>query len=137
MKIGIVTGEVSGDYLGADLIRSLKVYYPQAEFVGIAGEKMSIEGCRSLFPQERLAVMGIVEPLKRVFELLSIRRQLFRHFVDQQFDVFIGIDSPDFNLPLAAKLRRHGLKAVHYVSPSVWAWRQGRIKTIRSLLTLC
>jgi lipid-A-disaccharide synthase len=136
MKIGIVSGEMSGDILGAGLIKELKIFYPDAQFVGIGGEKMIAQGLNSLFQQDRLAVMGFIEPLKRLPELLSIRRHLFTHFAEHRFDVVIGIDSPSFNTGLEERLKNVGIKTVHYVSPSVWAWRQGRIKQIARAVDL-
>lgn len=136
MKFGIVSGEKSGDILGTGLIRELKKAFPDAEFVGIGGEGMIDEGLVSLFPQDRLAVMGIVEPLKRLPELLSIRRQLYKKLLNENFDCFIGIDSPAFTIPLEKKLKEKGLLTIHYVSPSVWAWRQGRIKNIAKSIDL-
>ncbi|MGH1486278.1 MAG: lipid-A-disaccharide synthase [Cellvibrionaceae bacterium] len=136
MKIGIVSGEASGDILGAGLIKALKKRYPSCHFSGIGGERMIAEGFDTLYPQDRLAVMGLIEPLKRLPELLRIRKHLYQYFTQDHFDVVIGIDSPDFNLTLEKKLRQKGIKTVHYVSPSVWAWRQGRIKTIKKAVDL-
>jgi lipid-A-disaccharide synthase len=135
-KIGIVAGESSGDQLGAGLICALKVYYPDAIFEGIGGSKMAKEGFMSLFPIDRLSVMGFIEPLKRLPELFRIRKNLFQHFCDGKFDLVVGIDSPDFNLGLEEKLRNKGIKTAHYVSPSVWVWRQGRVKKIARAVDL-
>ncbi|MEO6697978.1 MAG: lipid-A-disaccharide synthase [Paraperlucidibaca sp.] len=133
---GIVAGEASGDTLGADLIRALKVQYPNARFIGIAGPQMLAEGAETLVPMERLSVMGLVEVLGRLRELFAIRDQLIAHLIEQKIDVFIGIDAPDFNLRIAAELKAQGLRTVHYVSPSVWAWRQGRVHGIRASVDL-
>ena len=130
VRIGMVAGEASGDQLGAALMIALREHYPDVIFEGIGGDRMLALGFNSLYPQERLAVMGFVEPFKRLPELLRIRQGLFRHFVATNTDLILGIDSPDFNLGLELRLRRQGLLAAHYVSPSVWAWRQGRIKKI-------
>ena len=136
LRIGIVAGEVSGDTLGAGLIRELKSRFPQAEFVGICGPQMEAEGGRSLFPMERLSVMGLVEVLGRLRELFGIRDVLVQKFAEDRIDLFIGIDAPDFNLRLDHLLKPKGIPTVHYVSPSVWAWRQGRVEGIREAVDL-
>ena len=130
MRIGIVAGEASGDLLGAGLVSAIKQRYPDALIEGIAGPQMIAAGATSLFPMDRLSVMGIVEVLGRYRELLGIRRQLAKHFKQNPPDVFIGIDAPDFTLGLEKQLRQAGIKTAHYVSPSVWAWRQRRVKKI-------
>jgi len=132
----IVAGEASGDLLGADLIRALKAQFPDAVFEGIGGPKMQAEGFQSLFDMDRLSVMGFIEPLKRLPELLRIRRTIVKRYSEDKPAVFIGIDSPDFNLTIEAKLHSLSVKTVHYVSPSVWAWRQGRIKKIKNSVDL-
>jgi lipid-A-disaccharide synthase len=136
MRIAIVCGEPSGDVLGADLIRALKQRCPDAEFYGIGGPAMIAEGFTSLYPLEVLSVMGLVEVLKDLPRLLRIRRELTRRLIAERPDAFIGIDAPDFNLGVERRLREAGLKTVHYVSPTVWAWREGRIKGIRRAVDL-
>ncbi len=140
ITIGIVAGEASGDILGAGLIRSLRARYPGARFVGIGGDEMVAEGFHSLVPMERLSVMGLVEVLGRIRELFRIRARLFEFFFATPPDVVIGIDSPDFTLTVERRCREAGIPTVHYVSPSVWAWRQKRIfkiaKSVDLMLTL-
>ncbi|MBK9187027.1 MAG: lipid-A-disaccharide synthase [Moraxellaceae bacterium] len=136
ITFGIVAGEISGDTLGAGLIHALKQHYPNARFVGICGAQMIAEGGESWFPLERLSVMGLVEVLGRIKELFAIRDELVQRFIEQKIDVFIGIDAPDFNLRVAPQLKQAGIKTVHYVSPSVWAWRQGRIHGIKAAIDL-
>ncbi len=136
MKIGIVAGEASGDMLGAKLIQALKTHYPDLRIEGMGGHLMAAEGCHCLYDSERLSMMGFIEPLFHLPELIRLRRDLYQHFINMQPDVVIGIDSPDFNLGLELKLRAAGIPVIHYVSPSVWAWRQGRIKKIKKAVNL-
>jgi lipid-A-disaccharide synthase len=126
----VVAGEASGDLLGADLIARLTARFPNASFAGIGGARMREAGMQIWQPMERLAVMGLVEVLKHLPSLLALRRAVFRRTLQEKPDVFIGIDAPDFNLGLEKKLKRAGIRTAHYVSPSIWAWRENRAERI-------
>ena len=136
MRIGVLAGEASGDILGARVLAALRARYPDLVIEGIGGPLMQAQGLTSLFPMERLSVMGFVEPLRRLPELLRIRRAVLAHFSASPPDIFLGIDSPDFNLGLESRLRRRGVTTAHLVSPSVWAWRRGRVRKIRRAVDL-
>lgn len=130
IRIGIVAGEVSGDTLGAALMRALKKRVPGITFIGIGGPQMLAEGCESLYPMDKLCVIGLVEALGKAVQILKLRRELIRYFISNPPDLFIGVDAPDFNLGLEEKLKQTGIPTVHYVSPTVWAWRGYRIRKI-------
>lgn len=133
--IGIVAGEPSGDLLGGALIEALRARVPTARFVGIGGPRMTGAGLQSLYPLEKLSVRGYVEVLRHFCEIIGIRRQLKQHFLAERPAVFIGIDAPDFNLDLESTLKKAGIPTVHYVSPSIWAWRGGRMRGIRKAVS--
>jgi lipid-A-disaccharide synthase len=137
--VGIVAGESSGDTLGAALMAALQARCPGSRFFGVAGPKMLAAGCEAWASSEELAVMGFIEPLKRLPRLLKLRSMLTSRFGALRPDVFVGIDAPAFNLGLEQRLKAQGLKTVQYVSPQVWAWRQGRVRTIAKScdLVLC
>ena len=136
LRVGIVAGEHSGDTLGAALIHALRERVPQLQCFGVAGPKMIAAGCQAWAPAEELGVMGLAEVLRHLPRLLRLRARLRARFLSDRPDVFIGIDSPEFNLPLAARLKAAGIRTVQYVSPQVWAWRQGRLRTIGSSVDL-
>ncbi len=131
VTIGLVAGEASGDLLGAHLVEALRARRPDLQFVGIAGPRMIAAGVQALYPMEKLAVRGYVEVLRHFPEIFNIRRKLTRHFLQTPPAVFIGIDAPDFNLGLELKLKAAGITTIHYVSPSIWAWRGERIHFIK------
>ncbi len=130
-----MAGEASGDLLGAHLIQALRKYLPDAEFVGIGGPRMESAGMKVLFPMEKLAVRGYVEVLRHYREIVGIRKKLKRLWLAEKPDIFIGIDAPDFNLSLEQALKRSGVPTVHYVSPSIWAWRRERMRQIAQSVT--
>lgn len=136
LRIGIVVGETSGDLLAADLCKELKCRQIPFSVSGIAGPELQQQGVSSLFPMERLSVMGLGEILKQLPQLLRCRREITEYFIAHPPDVFIGVDAPEFNLDLEKKLKKHGIRTLHYVSPSVWAWRRWRLKKIAKAVDL-
>ena len=130
LTIALCAGEASGDLLGAHLMNAIRKQYPQVNFIGIGGPRMLAAGINSLYDQEKLAVRGFVEVVRKLPEILSIRRGLIKALKQIRPQVFVGIDAPDFNLGVAMQLKRAGIATVHYVSPSVWAWRRKRVKKI-------
>lgn len=136
LRIGMVAGEPSSDQLGASLIEAILKRCPDARIEGIAGPAMRAAGCQAIARSEQLAVMGIAEVLRHLPALIRLRQKVARHFSEHPPDIFVGIDSPDFNLVLEGRLKRRGIPTVHWVSPSVWAWRQWRVKHIRNCVDL-
>ncbi|EED35780.1 lipid-A-disaccharide synthase [Luminiphilus syltensis NOR5-1B] len=136
LNIGVLAGEASGDILGAAVLQELAQRHTQMAVSGIGGDLMAAQGLHSLVPMDRLSVMGLIEPLKRLPELLRIRQAVYNQQIALRPDLFLGIDSPDFNLTLERKLRRSGMTTAHLVSPSVWAWRPGRIRRIAEAVDL-
>lgn len=131
LRIGIIAGEESGDILAAGLIAGLQKKFPNAIFEGIAGPRMQALGCKSLFPMEKLAIIGVVEIINSIFTLACIRKNLVKHFIASVPDLVIGIDAPQFNIGVEERLRSAGIPTIHYVSPTIWAWRHYRIKHIQ------
>ena len=136
LRIGVVAGETSGDMLGSGLITAIREQLPDSEFIGVAGPEMIKVGCEPLYRAEELSVMGFAEVLQHLPRLLRLRKNLLRRLQAARLDVFVGIDSPDFNLPLAGVLKKSGIPTVQYVSPQVWAWRQSRAANIRKAVDL-
>ncbi len=127
----MVAGEASGDLLASELMLAISEMMPNVRFIGIGGPKMQAAGMQVLYPMEKLSVMGYLEVLRHYLEIAGIRRSLRKHLIKNPPDLFIGIDAPDFNFDLELALKRHGIPTVHYVSPSIWAWRGERIHKIK------
>jgi len=136
LRVAIAAGEASGDSLGAGLIEAIRERHPETRVCGIAGPRMRAAGCEAWHESEELSVMGLAEVLRHLPRLLKVRRGVIRRLRAEPPDVFVGIDSPDFNLPLAAALRKSGIRTVQYVSPQVWAWRQSRVHDIGAAVDL-
>lgn len=131
MRIGVVAGEVSGDLLGAGLIKAIRKRIPNVRFEGICGDRMEAEGCKGMFPMEWLSIIGFVEAVSKFPQIRWMRKDLIKHFLSDPPDLFVGIDVPDFNLGVEKQLRAAGIPTIHYVSPTVWAWRSYRIHKIK------
>ena len=136
LRVGIIVGEASGDLLGEGLLLAFKQHYPSIIIEGVIGPRLQAMGGHTLYEMEALSMMGFIEPLRHLPRLLMMRHKLIKHFLQNPPDIFIGIDSPDFTLGVEKQLKKAGIKTVHYVSPSVWAWRTGRIKTIKKAVDL-
>ncbi len=136
LRIALVAAEPSGDHLGAAMMAAINAQVSNVSYTGIGGPEMIAAGMRSLYSMEKLSVMGLVEVLPHLPELLRIRRQLAQHLIDNPPDLFIGVDAPDFNLGLAKKMKSAGIRTVQYVAPTVWAWKQGRVRILREALDL-
>jgi lipid-A-disaccharide synthase len=136
LRIGLVAGEASGDTLGAGLIQALRERVPDAQFFGIAGPKMQAAGCAVWEPAESLAVMGLFEILRDLPRLIALRARMLKRFLAAPPDIFVGIDAPEFNLGVARRLRAAAIPTVQYDSPQVWAWRQGRVQSMRRSVDL-
>ena len=130
----MVAGELSGDQIGAKIIRILKKKYPNITIEGVAGPKMQAEGCVNLYPMEALSIIGIFEVIKRFFKIYKIYRGILKYIKKNKPDLYIGIDSPDFNFRIEKKIKKMKIKVIHCVSPSVWAWRPGRVKKIKKFI---
>ena len=136
MRIALIAGEASGDLLGGALVRALRMRLPGVDLYGVTGPRMREAGCESLASIDRLSVMGLVEVLPKLPDILRMRGELCRRFAADRPDCVIGIDAPDFNLALERRLRKLGIPTAHLVSPTVWAWRQGRVKNIARAVDL-
>jgi lipid-A-disaccharide synthase len=136
LKIGIIAGEPSGDLLGGQLIAQIQKLVPNCLIEGVAGPKLIEQGCIRLFSIDELSVMGFWEPLKKLPQILRLRKNIIKYFIQHPPDIFIGIDSPDFNLGIEKVLHKAGITTVHFVSPSVWAWRQSRVHFIKKYVNL-
>ena len=139
MKIAISATEASGDLIGSSLVKSLKSYDPELQIEGLAGDKITAAGCKRLWHSDQVNVMGLSEVIKKLPSVLKLRQSIIKHYSIHKPDIFIGVDSPDFNFKIERKLKQYGVKTIHFISPSVWAWRPRRITKIKAStdLMLC